>query len=76
MPAAGRRGMLRVRGSVYVSLSLSRHIREHTHTHTPMALAHTPLTVCITRLGKKKREGGRKKQGRRVAEREWAKRRG
>lgn len=64
LPAAGRRGMLRVRGSVYpslslslslvrsCSLSLSQHTFKHTHsysqTHTQHKHTHTPMALAHT----------------------------
>ncbi len=65
MPAAGRRGMLRVRGSVYVSLSLFRHISErahtHTHTHTLTVGSCSHTSYSVHHSPGKEKEGGREK---------------
>ena len=49
--------------SMSLSLSPDTHASAHTHAHTPMAVAHTLLVACITRLGGKKREGERGREG-------------
>lgn len=62
-----------VLGAQSMCLSLSL----HTPTHTPMTLAHTTHTHGLQRasFAWEREEGGREEQGKRVAEREWAKRR-